>query len=548
MSAKTWNKYVCELIDYDSTELYPSNIEIREHGHIYRQANDIKFYKQKLVENDENEHLFTISCTREQFFINLNSYQTDENENISSSNSPWFSLKKSENDKKSNFYKINEGDVLKIGKIVIRVRRIKFEKQKKKNKKDNIISNNYNDLGNSISFDKINNLKEIGTNAINDNYDDISIKEKDYLSFNLKKKNNSVHIKEIKKNIGEESNNKYSENQKLCRICYLEETNENDPLIQPCLCSGSLKYIHLKCLKQWLGTRNCIKIENNEYCNIFLLKEVDCELCKSKLPDYIRHKNKLYKIIEFHTNFKNYLSFENLTLDKQKNKFIYVINLDKDRKIKMGRGHESNILLSDISVSRVHCFLNIENENVYLEDNNSKYGTLVLVQTPKINLVENIFLNLQIGRSFINCKVKKPFKLFGCCYTNEKLDSNYYYKQNEKKIGMKKILTVKTEVDEEDKEDDEDIGETDKEVEIDIDVDEDDNLNKSCISFAKYNFRSNENCKLLNSVSYRRIEFISPIRKRKGNYKNTIKNELMNDIIYTESFPIFFRTERNFSK
>ena len=454
--------------------------------------------------------------------------------------------------------------MIKIGKIVIRIRRIKFEKQKK-NKKANInnISNNTNnDLNSSISIDKISDLKEIGTNAINDNIDDISInnnfeknicnkikkknKKNDVLSLNLKK-NKSIEIK----NIDEESNNnKNSEMpQKLCRICYQEEEKDDDPLIQPCLCSGSLKYIHLNCLKQWIGTRNCIKIENNEYCNIFLIKEVDCELCKSKLPDYIRHKNKLYKIIEFHTNFKNYLSFENLTLDKQKNKFIYVINLNKDKKLKVGRGHESNILLSDISVSRVHCLLNVENDSIYLEDNNSKYGTLVLIQTQKINLAENIFLNLQIGRSFINCKVKKPFKLFGCCGITERNDSNFYFRQNEKKIGMKKILTVKTEVDiEEENEEDEEKRETERGVEIDIDVDEDDNLNKSCINISKYNFRSNENCKLLNSISYKKIEIISSIRNLKNNFKNMSKNDIINDINNAEVIPISLRNGRKFHK
>jgi hypothetical protein len=454
--------------------------------------------------------------------------------------------------------------VIKIGKIVIRIRRIKFEKQKK-NKKANInnISNNTNnDLNSSISIDKISDLKEIGTNAINDNIDDISInnnfeknicnkikkknKKNDVLSLNLKK-NKSIEIK----NIDEESNNnKNSEMpQKLCRICYQEEEKDDDPLIQPCLCSGSLKYIHLNCLKQWIGTRNCIKIENNEYCNIFLIKEVDCELCKSKLPDYIRHKNKLYKIIEFHTNFKNYLSFENLTLDKQKNKFIYVINLNKDKKLKLGRGHESNILLSDISVSRVHCLLNVENDSIYLEDNNSKYGTLVLIQTQKINLAENIFLNLQIGRSFINCKVKKPFKLFGCCGITERNDSNFYFRQNEKKIEMKKILTVKTEVDiEEENEEDEEKRETERGVEIDIDVDEDDNLNKSCINISKYNFRSNENCKLLNSISYKKIEIISSIKNLKNNFKNMSRRDIINDIDNTELIPISLRNGRKFHK
>ena len=215
----------------------------------------------------------------------------------------------------------------------------------------------------------------------------------------------------------------------------------------------------------------------------------------------------------------------------------------------MGRGHEANVLLSDISVSRVHCLLNIENNNIYLEDNNSKYGTLVLIQTSKINLVENLFLNLQIGRSFINCKVKKPFKLFACCGCgiSEQLDFNYYFKQNEKKIGMKKILTVKTEIDADDEEkEEEDINEIeDRGDEIDNNVDENDNLNRTSINFSKYNFTSNENCKnLLNSISYKRIEIISPFKKLRGSFKNLNKNESINDNGNSEIIPITLSTRR----
>ena len=551
-----------------------SNIETREPGYVYRQNNDVKFYKEKLDESRENEHLLSITCNREQFFLNLNPFQLDENENISSVNSPWFSLKNSESDKKINLFKINEGDVIKIGKIIIRIRRIKINKKNKRINNNNNNNNNSNDISCSMSIDKINNLKEIGTNAINDNnIDDISINnnintidnldnnhknntKNDFFCLKLKKSNKSLNLKKnenLEKNNNEEDHsNKNSDfGQKTCRICYQEDDTKENPLIQPCLCSGSLKYIHLKCLKQWIGTRSFVSVDNNEYCSIFLVKEINCELCKSKLPDYIRHKNKLYKIIEFNTDFKNYLSFENLTLDKQKNKFIYIINLDKNNKIKIGRGHESNVLLSDISVSRIHCLLNVDNNEIYLEDNNSKYGTLVLIQTPKISLVENLSLNLHIGRSFINCKIKKPFKLFTCCDMKEKINFNTYFRQNEKKIGMKKVLTVKTEVNSDVENDSDEFQEQEQEqesnkvVKLDIDVDEDDDFNKSCISFSKYNFRSNENCKnLLNSISYRKIEILSPIKKIKDDYKNASKNDIMNDINNTDEIPVTLRTGR----
>ncbi|KAJ8921019.1 hypothetical protein NQ315_015815 [Exocentrus adspersus] len=45
----------------------------------------------------------------------------------------------------------------------------------------------------------------------------------------------------------------------ICRICHCEADAEN-PLLSPCYCSGSLKYVHQACLRQWLAasdTRSC---------------------------------------------------------------------------------------------------------------------------------------------------------------------------------------------------------------------------------------------------------------------------------------------------
>ena len=54
----------------------------------------------------------------------------------------------------------------------------------------------------------------------------------------------------------------------------------------------------------------------------------------------------------FSKEFDNYLTLESLTLDKHKNKFIYVVSLITSKKIKW----EADVHLSDISVSRIHFF------------------------------------------------------------------------------------------------------------------------------------------------------------------------------------------------
>jgi E3 ubiquitin-protein ligase DOA10 len=37
----------------------------------------------------------------------------------------------------------------------------------------------------------------------------------------------------------------------ICRICLSENWTKENPLISPCNCNGTMKYIHLKCLSEW---------------------------------------------------------------------------------------------------------------------------------------------------------------------------------------------------------------------------------------------------------------------------------------------------------
>ena len=236
---------------------------------------------------------------------------------------------------------------------------------------------------------------------------------------------------------------------KLCKICYGEEDDPENPLVQPCKCSGSLKYIHLQCLKHWLNTKSCVKVETNDRYHVFLVRQIECEICKSKFPDFIKHKDNLYEILEPNIDFESYCFLEILTIDKDGKRYIYVINLEKNTKLKIGRGHEANLTLGDISVSRVHSILTIENKKIFLEDNNSKFGTLLLVQNPSLKLIEDLPLHIQIGRTYLECKIKRNFSLFFCCGISEKPDSNYYFQQNEEQIqpNLLNMFTIKSEID-----------------------------------------------------------------------------------------------------
>jgi len=70
------------------------------------------------------------------------------------------------------------------------------------------------------------------------------------------------------------------------------------------------------------------------------------------------------------------------------------------------------------------------------------------VQSPKLKLIENLPLRIQIGRTFLDCKIEEPVKMFCCCGVYEKLNYNYYFKQNEniKQSNLLNIFTIKLEI------------------------------------------------------------------------------------------------------
>ena len=443
------------MIDYDSSILVKESLDIKNSQYIYREYNDI-YSKTELISDDGDiEKLMKLNVYQNEidtfFEFERNKYGVDETDNIVTQNSSWFVLKPSMIDEKMNKYKLNPGEIIKIGRITMRIRDIVFEGKNKYNSNNSMLLNE--SITSKKNLNEMQTLKTdgggvtllLGINKKNHKYRNIKRTfEKLDTNVERKEKINVIKKNELKKNL--DLYQKIEKKNKVCRICYIQEEDEdNNPLVQPCNCDGSLKYIHLQCLSQWIYTHSCEKLEINNKCSIYLIKPVVCELCKTKFPDYIKFKNRFFPLINFTNEYNSYLTLESLTLDKYQNKFIYVVSIEENRKIPIGKHHDCEIVLSDRSIDIIHCFMTINNKQVYLEDNDSKFGTLILVQTKRIKLYQGIPLYLQIGRSFLEVLVKKEFKLFDCCVSEDKNNIYTYYEQNEKYIKKDMSLVVKDE-------------------------------------------------------------------------------------------------------
>ncbi len=97
---------------------------------------------------------------------------------------------------------------------------------------------------------------------------------------------------------------------------------------------------------------------------------------------------------------KKFIILESLNQLKDNNNFksIHVITFESQEKIILGRGHDSDVRINDISVSRIHASIILSEGQVWLKDLKSKFGTLALLKED-IQVYEKKIC-LQIGRTY----------------------------------------------------------------------------------------------------------------------------------------------------
>ena len=192
-----------------------------------------------------------------------------------------------------------------------------------------------------------------------------------------------------------------------CRFCWCSEETDDNPLILACKCRGSVGLIHFACLKNWIKTQRHVK-EYGENVTSYYWKKFECEICKQSYPYIFKKNQTLFKLIDI-TEPKagsQYILLESMPLDKNTSRNIHMLTVsDKKSEFKLGRGHESEVRINDISVSRCHAIIKCRKDGFYIEDNLSKFGTIVLLKNT-LRLAEDHTMAVQVGRSVVSFTIK----------------------------------------------------------------------------------------------------------------------------------------------
>eukprot|EP00928_Gymnodinium_smaydae_P039110 TRINITY_DN2679_c0_g2_i2.p1 TRINITY_DN2679_c0_g2~~TRINITY_DN2679_c0_g2_i2.p1 ORF type:complete len:450 (-),score=93.68 TRINITY_DN2679_c0_g2_i2:107-1456(-) len=212
-----------------------------------------------------------------------------------------------------------------------------------------------------------------------------------------------------------------------CRICLLEGSTEDDPLVAPCRCKGSIEYVHLGCLRHWVKGRLNL---SDAPAGSYFFRPLACELCKHVYPTYVSlTAGEKQPLVEVPRTQPPFIVLENLVRDSQlySGRGLHVVSL-AEKALKLGRGHESDVRIADVSISRCHATIRFSNGQFLLTDNKSKFGTLVALKKPCL-LDPGASLSIQMGRTVLSLTLQQhpgaatgmtPDQLPGSCVEDER--------------------------------------------------------------------------------------------------------------------------------
>ena len=196
-----------------------------------------------------------------------------------------------------------------------------------------------------------------------------------------------------------------------CKICLMDTFTEDNPMITPCACNGTMRFIHLECLQRWLDSKITTRERGNS--RSYSWKSLECSLCKTSFPSAVVIKGKSHDLVNIPRPEGDFLTLEAVQRDRDLPQTIHMIPLQNKNNVRLGRGHDSDVRISDISVSRNHALIRCVQGHLYLEDNESKFGTLVQVRKP-ISLDTEALFSVQCGRTVLSFSCRRHTNCFSC--------------------------------------------------------------------------------------------------------------------------------------
>ena len=383
LCTKTWIRDSHGLYDYESNQTKNLNAVLAESIYIGRKKHDIKTLNSPNDLKQDEELLFNVKNDYKDEYaleneVPIRIQPTEKNIN-DLSNKIWYVLKNDPNQSNqsnqtitntNDDYYLCKNDVIKLGRVKYSLNEINIPS--KHNNIDVAVPSN-----DPTKYD----------------IDELNMNTEPVFDFIFQAKESSEYTD-------------IPDDERLCKICYSDENDkENNPLVHLCNCNGGLRFSHFECIKKWMETKLITKENEKKTVKSYNIKSFNCEICKTPYPFKFKLNGveKPFELIDLQKPLDcDYIILESLNQMKENCniKSIHVIQLTGDE-LTIGRGHESDVRINDISVSRSHAKLkyNPTEGTLLLRDLKSKFGTLILIKKPL--KIKERKIHLQIGRTYI---------------------------------------------------------------------------------------------------------------------------------------------------
>jgi len=184
----------------------------------------------------------------------------------------------------------------------------------------------------------------------------------------------------------------------VCKMCSEGEKDRGNPLLLHCKCQESAQFIHFLCLKDWISSK--VTIRRKRSFTSYQWKTLECDFCKAELPFSLTYHATSLNLYDFPPPEPPYIVLEAWEDNKRAPNAIFILSMAEGSSIRLGRGRDSDIRVNDISVSRCHALIRLSEGEFLLEDNSSKFGSLVQVTAP-VPIPSMGKVALQAGRSLV---------------------------------------------------------------------------------------------------------------------------------------------------
>ena len=227
----------------------------------------------------------------------------------------------------------------------------------------------------------------------------------------------------------------------VCRVCLGEHQTSTNPLVAPCKCVGDLRYIHVACLQEWIQAR--LMHQSKGSAVAYLMRRIDCELCKENLPMTISYNDEVRDLIQIAIPDGPFIVLEDLRSANYMTKGLHVLSLRENGSFRIGRSEDCEISLSDASISRFHAHITLHKEGFYLEDRGSKFGSMLKL-TQRLALLSGVSATLQVNNAIIHLLVHRQsrFRKLLCCFASKDEDPEASRSRYAGRSAVPKLMDV----------------------------------------------------------------------------------------------------------